>query len=132
MTIGEWIKRLRLESGMTQEEVGKALGITKGAVQKYESGQIVNLRADMIRKICLLFRTTPAYFVFDDVVELHNSLDTKRLRRIIIAHFGERFVEFLDVFNMLNKDGRKKVVEYTKDIASIDLYRREKYKKEEP
>lgn len=74
MTIGERIKRLRLESGMTQEEVGKALGITKGAVQKYESGQIVNLRADMIRKMCLLFRTTPAYFVFDDVVELHNSV----------------------------------------------------------
>lgn len=41
-------------------------------------------------------------------------------------------MEFLDVFNTLNKDGRKKVVEYTKDIASIDLYRREKYKKEEP
>lgn len=55
MTIGERIKRLRLESGMTQEEVGKELGITKAAVQKYENDQIKNFRVEMIRKICILF-----------------------------------------------------------------------------
>lgn len=130
MTIGERIKRLRLEHGMTQEEVGKALGITKAAVQKYESDRIVNFRVDMIRKMCLLFRTTPAYFVFDDVEELHNSLDTKKLRRIIIAHFGDKFVEFLDVFNTLNEGGRRKVITYTNDIAQINAYKRDKYKKD--
>lgn len=131
MTIGERIKRLRLESGMTQEEVGKALGITKAAVQKYESNRIVNFRVDMIRKMCLLFRTTPAYFVFDDVEELHNSLDMMKLRRIIIAHFGERFVSFLDVLNKLNEDGRQKVIEYTNDISQIDAYKMDKYKQKE-
>lgn len=129
--IGERIKRLRLESGMTQEEVGKALGITKAAVQKYESNRIVNFRVDMIRKMCLLFRTTPAYFVFDDVEELHNSLDMMKLRRIIIAHFGERFVSFLDVLNKLNEDGRQKVIEYTNDISQIDAYKMDKYKQKE-
>lgn len=134
MTIGERIKRLRLEHGMTQEEVGKALGITKGAVQKYEANQITNLRSDMIRKMCLFFRTTPAYFVFNDVEDLHGSLDRERLRRIFIAHFGERFVSFMDVLNMLNEDGRQKVIAYTNDIAEIDKYKRDKYKsqKEEP
>lgn len=131
MMIGERIKRLRLESGMTQEEVGKALGITKAAVQKYESNRIVNFRVDMIRKMCLLFRTTPAYFVFDDVEELHNSLDMMKLRRIIIAHFGERFVSFLDVLNKLNEDGRQKVIEYTNDISQIDAYKMDKYKQKE-
>lgn len=48
MNIGERIKRLRIEHGMTQEEVGKELGITKGAVQKYEANQITNLRSDMM------------------------------------------------------------------------------------
>lgn len=129
MTIGERIKRLRLESGMTQEEVGKELGITKAAVQKYENDQIKNFRVEMIRKMCILFRTTPAYFVFDDVEELHNSLDTEKLRRIIITHFGERFVQFLDVLDTLNEDGRKKVMEYTNDLSQIDHYKRDKYKK---
>lgn len=130
MTIGERIKRLRLESGMTQEEVGKALGITKAAVQKYESNRITNFRVEMIRKMCLLFRTTPAYFVFNDVEVLHNSLDMMKLRRIIIAHFGERFVEFLDVLNTLNEDGIQKVITYTNDIAQIDAYKKDKYKEE--
>lgn len=134
MNIGERIKRLRLEHGMTQEEVGKELGITKGAVQKYETNQITNLRSDMIRKMCILFRTTPAYFVFNDVEDLHGSLDTERLRRIFIAHFGERFVSFMDVLNTLNEDGRQKVIAYANDIAEIDKYKRDKYKnqKEEP
>ena len=38
MTIGERLKRLRIEKGLTQEEVGKILGVTKGAIQKYENG----------------------------------------------------------------------------------------------
>ena len=131
MTIGERIKRLRLEKGLTQEEVGKELGITKAAVQKYESNRITNFRVDMIRKMCILFDTTPAYFVFDDVEELHRSLDRKKLRRIIIAHFGNRFVEFLDVLNTLNEDGRRKVIEYTNDLNEIDKYKRDRYKQKE-
>lgn len=52
---------------MTQEELGEVLGITKGAVQKYESGQIRNLKADTIKKFCELFGSPPVFFIFDDV-----------------------------------------------------------------
>ena len=49
---------------------------------------------------------------------------------MVIAHFGERFISFLDVLNTLNEDGRKKVIEYTNDLSQIDQYKRDKYKKE--
>lgn len=55
MTIGERLKRLRTEKGLTQEEVGNILGITKAAIQKYENGSITNFRSDTIRKLCKLF-----------------------------------------------------------------------------
>ena len=43
MTIGERIKRLRMEKNMTQEELGAILGVKKATIQKYESGEIRNL-----------------------------------------------------------------------------------------
>lgn len=112
MTIGERLKRLRIEREMTQEEVGNILGITKGAVQKYESGQITNFRSDTIRKLCQLFKIAPAYFIFDHVAEDYSSTDSRELRNMVIMHFGERFISFLDVLNTLNEDGRRKVIEY--------------------
>lgn len=130
MTIGERLKRLRLERGMTQEEVGNVLGITKGAVQKYENGQITNFRSDTIRQLCTLFGIAPAYFIFDNVAEDYSSTNSRDLRKMVIAHFGERFISFLDVLNTLNEDGRKKVIEYTNDLSQIDQYKRDKYKKE--
>ena len=51
-TVSDRIKRLRLERGLTQEELGDVLGVGKATVQKYESGQIQNLKAAHIRKLC--------------------------------------------------------------------------------
>lgn len=128
MTIGERLKRLRTEKGLTQEEVGNILGITKAAVQKYENGTITNFRSDTIRKLCKLFGIAPAYFIFDDVENDYSSTNSEQLRGMIIKHFGERFVKFLDMVDRLNEDGRKKIMEYTADIVQIEAYRRDKYK----
>lgn len=105
MSIGERLKRLRIEKGLTQEKVGNILGITKGAVQKYESGQITNFRADTIKQLCDLCGIAPAYFVYDHVEEEYSSSNSKELRNMLIAHFGQRFINFLDVLNMLNEEG---------------------------
>lgn len=128
MTIGERLKRLRTEKGLTQEEVGNILGITKAAVQKYENGTITNFRSDTIRKLCKLFGIAPAYFIFDDVENDYSSTNSEQLRGMIIKHFGERFVRFLDILDTLNEDGRQKIMAYIDDISQIEGYRRDKYK----
>lgn len=128
MTIGERLKRLRTEKGLTQEEVGNILGITKAAVQKYENGTITNFKSDTIRKLCQLYGIAPVYFIFDDVESDYSSVTSDQLKTMVIKHFGERFVRFLDILHILNEDGRKKVIEYSKDIAQIEGYRRDKYK----
>lgn len=128
MTIGERLKRLRIEKGLTQEEVGNTLGITKAAVQKYENGTITNFRSDTIRKLCKLFGIAPAYFIFDDVENDYSSTNSEQLRGMIIKHFGERFVRFLDILDTLNEDGRQKIMTYIDDISQIEGYRRDKYK----
>ncbi len=43
MKMGDRIKQLRLAKGITQEELGKIVGVKKAAVQKWESGMTKNL-----------------------------------------------------------------------------------------
>ena len=48
MTIKENIRRLRIERGLTLEELGKAVGVSKQTIQRYETGQIATIPYDNI------------------------------------------------------------------------------------
>ena len=60
---GAYIKQLRTEKGMTQEELGELLGVKKAAVQKWESGTVKNLKRDTIKKLAEFFGVSPAIFI---------------------------------------------------------------------
>ena len=121
MTIGEKIKQLRKNKGLTQSELGDLLGVKKAAVQKYESGQVQNLKQAVIKKLCEIFDKTPSYFIFDDFdSELEKELKTE-LEFIQIVHnkYGEEVYRILETVINLNEDSKKKVVEYINDISFI-------------
>ena len=59
MTVGQRLKRLRMKKRLTQEELGDMLGITKGAIQKYESGKIKNFKVETVRKLSTIFELPP-------------------------------------------------------------------------
>ena len=44
MTLGQYIKKLRTERGISQEELGKVIGVQRAAVQKIECGVTQNLK----------------------------------------------------------------------------------------
>lgn len=49
--LGQKIKTARLARGMTQEALGRLLGVEKSAVAKYENGRVVNLKQATLRKL---------------------------------------------------------------------------------
>ena len=59
MTTGEIIKVKRLELGMTQEDLGKKVGVNKAAVQKWESGKVQNIKRTTLKKLAEIFGMTP-------------------------------------------------------------------------
>ncbi len=63
MKLNENIKRLRLEKGLTQEEVGKKLSVSKQTVQRYESGDIPNVPYDKIEILAKIFGCSRAYLM---------------------------------------------------------------------
>ncbi len=67
MSMAENIRTLRLKHGMTQEELGKHLGVQKSAIRKYESGMVKNIPISSIQKMAVLFNVRPSYLMgFDD------------------------------------------------------------------
>ena len=67
MDVGKYIKSLRTESGMTQEQLGELVGVKKAAVQKWESGMTQNLKRTTIQKLADIFNVNPAAFVGNEV-----------------------------------------------------------------
>jgi len=51
MTFAERIKEIRLKANMTQEQFGKALGVTKRTVINYESGSRVSKDMGFYKKV---------------------------------------------------------------------------------
>ena len=63
MELGEKMKKLRLEQGLTLEEVGNRVGVGKSTVRKWENGQIANMRRDKIALVAKALNTTPGYLM---------------------------------------------------------------------
>lgn len=63
MTPGERIKQLRKENKMTQEQLGKVIGVQKAAIQKYEKGTVQNIKRASLIKLAEVLGTTPEYIL---------------------------------------------------------------------
>lgn len=75
MSIGLKLKEERLRNNLSQEEVAKAIGSTKQAIYKYESGIVTNIPTDKISKMANLFGVSPAYLMgWDESSRPHPNL----------------------------------------------------------
>ena len=121
MTVGLTIKKLRIEMGMTQEELGSLLGVKKAAVQKYESGHVQNLKHDTIKKLCEIFGKNPSVFIFDEI-EIMND-DQLRYEVGLIEEiqktYGKEVIQLLERFLELDAAGKAKVIDYTSDLCVV-------------
>lgn len=61
--MGAIIKQLRLQKGLTQEELGKVIGVQKSAIRKYESGMVQNIKRSSIKKLADFFGVSPSYLL---------------------------------------------------------------------
>ena len=63
MTLGERIKQLRLERGLTQGQVGQVIGVGKTTIMKYEKGIITNMKRSSVQRLSEFFGVTPQYLL---------------------------------------------------------------------
>lgn len=63
MKLHERIKKCRLDRGMTLLEVANALGVREATAQRYESGEIKNLKQATVLEMARIFNCSPAYLM---------------------------------------------------------------------
>lgn len=66
MVVGEKIKRLRKQKGLTQTELGERIGVKKNAVSKWECGRVEMIPTSTIKALSNLFNVPPSYLIDDD------------------------------------------------------------------
>lgn len=79
MTIGEIIYTKRKEMNLTLEDIGKAVGVSKATVSRWESGDIRHMRRDKIAALSNLLGLNPALFI------MTSEIITETERRLLDA-----------------------------------------------
>lgn len=63
MEFKDLVYKKRKELGLSMDELGKKVGVSKATILRWESGEIVNVRRDKIVKLAAALNTTPAYLM---------------------------------------------------------------------
>lgn len=73
LTVGEKIKLRRTMKGMTLEELGKSVGLSRGTIWKYEQNKTERLNTDIVYRLCNVLGCSPQWLMgfeeWDNYVE---------------------------------------------------------------
>ena len=122
MTMGEYIKQLRKNHDLTQEELGQKLNppVNRAAINKWESGQVENIKRSYIQQMSKLFDVRPCELMcFEREEQISQDV-------IAIEHveksFGKDAVKLLELFTKLNDLGKEKAFEDLDDLTNLQKY----------
>lgn len=109
MNTSEKIKQYRLKKGLSQEELGKLVGLQKAAINKYETGRVVNIKKSVLQKLAEALSVSPADLLDDNTSNISYVLSPDESA-------------LLDDYQKLNAAGRNKVREYASDLTEQKKY----------
>lgn len=113
MNVGEKIREARLAKGMTQEELGRLLGVQKSAIAKYEKGRVVNIKRSTLKKISDILGIRPSELIYEKIEK--NPAEMAELHFEIIM--DEDFVGMFEDFRILDEQKRKIVIDLVHNLA---------------
>lgn len=102
MDMGTRIRDARLAKGMTQEELGKLVGVQKSAIAKYEKGRVVNIKRSTLQKIASALNMNPTNLIFEESPKEAANLHVK-----IITDFD--LMDALRDYYCLSEENKKMV-----------------------
>ena len=103
MTIGERIKMCRTQQGLTLQEVAEKIGVKEATVQRYESGNIRNLKQETIAALATLFNVSPIYLLgLEKPAEVNDGLKQ----------------ETIEIFDSLSEEKQKQVLGFLRFLKN--------------
>lgn len=105
MSIGEIIYSRRKELGLTLEEVGNFVGVSKSTVKKWESGFISNMRRDKIALLAKILKIEPTKLISE-------TSEPSNISAVILPDKIYRIPVFATVSAGLGAFAENEVVDY--------------------
>lgn len=110
MEIGQKIRQARLEKNMTQEELGKIVGLQKSAIAKYESGRVVNIKRSTLQKLAKALDLRGS-----DLIIENNPKETAELHARVLL--DDELMEVVEQYYTLSDDKKKMVRDLIRSLA---------------
>lgn len=85
MDIGSRLKELRKEKGLTLEQVGNIIGVSKSTILKYEKGETQNMKRANIQKLAEYFGVSPTYLMGMEEMEPPAGTDGSDAKRELFS-----------------------------------------------
>lgn len=114
MSIGQRIKTIRKQRGLSIDELADKLGKNRTTVYRYENGDIENLPLYILGSLAKALNTTPAHLMGWEENERPSTEDTTPLETKYMA----KWLSEMGV-NKLTEEECIKVMEYAKFLLSI-------------
>lgn len=149
MTIGERIREIRTQKGMTQRELGEKCNMADSAIRRYESDR-GNPTLETLKRIAEALGVTTfelldsteycnqilvddldkrfAHWVqkyFSSPNEFYNALFSQKIQLVILR--DELDKRLLNAYSKLNNDGKEKAVERTEELTEVLKYQAKPY-----
>lgn len=106
MTIGEKIRRLRKDLGMTQTELGEKLGVKTNAVSKWECGRVEDIPRSKIKAMSVIFGVPASYLIEDDTNIVNVDFGHGETHAKKAPSQRDEADEIADVFRKLDEHGK--------------------------
>lgn len=85
MKIGDKIRMLRKQKGLTQTELGEKLGVKTNAVSKWECGRVEDIPMSKVKAMSVLFDVPPSFLIDGEQLPSNATpLDVQSFHRIPI------------------------------------------------
>lgn len=110
MEIGSLIKEARLAKGLTQEELGKLVGVQKSAIAKYESGRVVNIKRSTLQKLATALNLRGS-----DLIIQSDPKEAAELSARVLIDSDLR--ELVELYSLLNKEDKRTVQDLVRRLA---------------
>ena len=119
MDVGTKIKNARIAKGMTQEELGKILGVQKSAVAKYESGRVVNIKRSTLKKISDVLGIRPFELISEVSPEIQKKNDILADIILTLREDGE-LLDIVESLTKLDADKRTAIKSLISAFSTTD------------
>lgn len=114
MSMGTRIKEARQAANVSQEQLAKIIGVSKGAIGNYEAD--ISHPKEEILIALMTTLNVDANYMYQDYIEI---------KKTPTDHLSESDFEkqrLLHNFDSLNPKGRKALIDYSDDLASMPKY----------